>query len=43
LKFTPFNEKHKKIREGLTKVCEEQGGTLEDKKKKFMKFLKDTK
>jgi len=37
----PFNEKHKKIREGLSKICEEQGLNLDEKKKKFMKLLKE--
>lgn len=37
----PFNEKHKKMKDALSQICEEQGLTPEDKKKKFMRILKE--
>lgn len=39
----PFNEKHKKIREQLTKLCEDHSLSQEDKKKKLMQALREWK
>jgi uncharacterized protein YycO len=36
-----FNERHKKLKEQLSQICEEQNLTQDEKKKKFMKLLKE--
>ena len=41
LKFTRFNAKHEKMRQNLKEICEDHSLTVEEKKKKFLKSLKD--
>lgn len=40
--FTPFTAKHQKIKDSLKEICDDQSLSMEEKKKKLIKSIKES-